>query len=548
MSVDLKWLKQHHQRLRTELGPWLTLWQEIGDYMVPWRNMIITKTTPGTKLTDRIFDSTAPQALTTAASAIHSSVTPDNLRWFSFTLDDPELLQQDEVLPWLDEVANKLYRAITNSNFNSEAQELYSDLLAFGTGLMMVEEEPLHSGLTFNGVRFHTQQPGSFVVSEGADGRVDTVYREIPMRAGGLVRRWGPDKVSEATQKLMEQGKPDEMREVLHCVYPRSLNTKYKLSPKSKRIASVWAEYAQSSQSGGDLHLLEEKGMDEMPVMAPRWRKISGETYGRGPGMLVLPDVRTLNQAVELRLKAWTLAIAPPIVAPDRGVVGQIRLQPFARMYVRPGAKIETLNLPSNFDVANFQEEKIQRAIQAGFFVDLLQFQSKTGTPVSATEASIRFQTMQKILGPVVSRLQSEFLAPLIQRVLGIMARAGALPEMPPAIATSSVGLELVFEGPLSRVQRSANVDAINQFMSLLFPIAEVSRDVLTRIDPDAVVEELAAATALPARLLRSREAANQIRAAEAEAAQQQQVLANIQETAKSIRGLHKAGDTNIAP
>jgi len=155
---------------------------------------------------------------------------------------------------------------------------------------------------------------------------------------------------------------------------------------------------------------------------------------------------------------------------------------------------------------------------------------------------------MQKILGPVVSRLQSEFLAPLLQRVLGIMARAGALPPPPAALQSINVGLELVFEGPLSRVQRSANVDAINQFMSLLFPIAEVSKDVLARIDPDAVVEELAQATALPPKILRSREAANAIRSAEAQAAAQQQALTNIQETAKSIRGLHKAGNTDIAP
>jgi hypothetical protein len=527
MAADLKSLKQLHDRLRTELSNWLTLWQEIGDYMVPWRNTIITKITPGTKLTDKIFDATAPQALTTAASAIHSSVTPDNLRWFSFSLDDVTLLRQEGVMAWLDEVANRVFRAITNSNFNSEAQELYSDLLAFGTGLMVAEEEPLHSGLTFTGVRFHTQQPGSFVIAEGADGRVDTIFRTIPMRASALVSRWGLSKVSENTQKLMEQDKPEEMREVVHCVYPRSIATKRYLAPSRRRIASVWAECMTGT--GGALHLLEEKGMDEMPVMAPRWRKISGETYGRSPGMLVLPDVRTLNQAVELRLKAWTLAIAPPIVAPDRGVVGQIRLQPFARMYVRPGAEIKALQIPANFDVANFSEDRLQRAIQAGFFVDLLQFQSKQGTPISATEASIRFQTMQKILGPVVSRLQSEFLAPLIQRVLAIMSRApGALPDIPAALTNTNVSLELIFEGPLSRVQRAANVEAINQFMALLFPVGEVLPDVLTRIDPDEVVEEIAKATAVPANVIRSREAANTIRAAQQEQAAKQTQLNNM--------------------
>src|SRR5262249_10565887 len=145
--------------------------------------------------------------------------------------------------------------------------------------------------------------------------------------------------------------------------------------------------------------------------------------------------------------------------------------------------KVEALNIPSNFDVANIQEDRLQAAIRAGFFVDLLQFQSKEGTPISATEASIRFQTMQRILGPVVSRLQSEFLSPMIQRVVNILLRSGSVPQPPPALQQRNVALELVFEGPLARVQRAANVEAINQFMSLIFPVAETMPDVLPRID-----------------------------------------------------------------
>lgn len=543
MPANMDELRDLYNRMINELGTWKPLWQEIGDYMVPWRNMITTRSSPGTKLTDRIYDATAPQALTTAASAIQSSVTPDNLRWFSFTLGDRELLQQDEVLPWLDDLANKVYHAITNSNFSAEVQELYSDLLAFGTGLMLVEEEPMQQAGRFAGVRFHTQQPGTFAIMEGADGRVDTAVREIPMRIGAVIKRWGIDTVSEDTAKLFKGGKSEDMLRILHIVYPRTNSRTGALAPRERRIASVWAEVCASASSqpgmpgqAGKLQLLEEKGMPEMPIMAPRWRKISGETYGRSPGMLVLPDVRTLNQAVELRLKAWTLAVAPPIITPDRGVVGQIRLTPYGRINVRPGVKLETLNIPSNFDVANFSEDRLQTAIKAGFFVDLLQFQSKAGTPISATEASIRFQTMQKILGPVVSRLHPELLAPVVQRVLNLMQRGGALPEPPPALAGIDVSLELIFEGPLSRVQRMADIDSINQFMSLMFPVAEVLPNVISRLDEDEFVETLAYATALPAHLLRSREAAQIMRDEAKKKAEQQQQLQNMVDLAPIIK------------
>lgn len=534
MAVDVKEIVQFYSRLfnSSEVANFRALWQEIGDYMVPWRNSIITQVTPGTKLTDRIFDSTAPQALTLAASALHGSVTPSTLRWFSFTLPDEDLLDQEGVMEWLDETANQVFTTISESNFDSEAQELYSDLLAFGTGCMSFEENDAETSKRFSGVRFHTQQPGTFVISEGPMGLVDTVFREIKMPVGALARRWGLDKISEQSRKLIEAQKFEEMVTVLHAIYPREQWSATSSAPSKLQFASTWIETGTGlTLTGGNLvnpHLLKDDGRREMPLMVPRWRKMSGEMYGRSPGMVVLPDVRTINQAVELRLKAWSLAIAPPIVTPDRGVIGNVRLEPFGRTYTRPGAEIKVLELPARFDVANFSEEQLRTVIKAGFFVDLLNFQAKPGTPISATEASIRFQTMQRILGPVVSRLQSEFLAPLVRNVLTLMARRGVLRELPPALASANVGLGLVFEGPLARVQRAADVEAINQFNSLVFPLAEVSRDVLAKIDFMEQVDSLAKATALPARIIRSRQEADKILATQAQQAQQQQQMQNV--------------------
>ena len=524
--------------MKADQGNWLSVWQDIADYMVPWRANILTRATTGRRTTDRIFDSTAPQALTTASSAMHSSVTPSNLRWLSFDVDTVTK-NQEGVTHWLDEVSNLCFQAIINSNFDAEAQELYSDLLGFGTGLMIVEDDDEDLSMSGQlGLRFHTQQPGTFVIKEGANGRVDTVIREVPMNVGSVVSRWGLENTCQRTQDLFNAHKVDQLIEVLHYLGPRKDGLTDTDAPSRKKIASVWFEVASSFEyiGGKALSKLSESGFDEMPAMVPRWRKMSGEMYGRSPGMMVLPDVRTLNKAVELRLKAWALAIAPPIITQDRGVIGNVRLEPFGRTYVRPGATIETLDIPSRFDVANFSEDRLQSSIKAGFFVDLLQFQSKDGTPISATEASIRFQTMQKILGPVVSRLHAEFLAPVVMRVYRFLDKAGLIPPMPPALQGNS-NIRLLFDGPLSRVQRATDIEGINQFFSILYPIAEVNRDVIMRVDFDELVETIAEASSLPARILRSREAAQEMIAARNQAEQQQAMMANVIEAGKTLQG-----------
>ncbi len=122
------------------------------------------------------------------------------------------------------------------------------------------------------------------------------------------------------------------------------------------------------------------------------------------------------------------------------------------------------------------------------------------------------------------------------------MAAAGALAQAPAALGNVNVGLELVYQGPLSRVQLAANVDSINQFMALITPIGQVLPEVFTRVDPDMLVEELEAATGIPARIIRSINAANEIRAEKAKQAQQAQVMAAMQQGSEIYKNV--AGST----
>ena len=110
---------------------------------------------------------------------------------------------------------------------------------------------------------------------------------------------------------------------------------------------------------------------------------------------------------------------------------------------------------------------------------------------------------MQRLLGPTVSRLQAEFLEPMLNRIMRLMFRRGVFDD-PPAELLESSGIDVVFEGPLARVQRSSDVEAINQFLALLFPMGEVAPQVFDNVDFDGVVQVLHRATSAPAAILAS--------------------------------------------
>ena len=76
------------------------------------------------------------------------------------------------------------------------------------------------------------------------------------------------------------------------------------------------------------------------------------------------------------------------------------------------------------------KENQLRTAIRQAYYSDQLQLQE--GPQMTATEVQVRYELMQRLFN--ISRFQSEFLNPLIERVFGIMFRAGALLPEPESI------------------------------------------------------------------------------------------------------------------
>lgn len=533
--------------LENQASQFRALWDEIQRYVVPWRDPIQGLNHTGEKQTDRVFDSTAIHALTIASAAMHGMTTPSSTRWFSLVHPDPLMQEVLEVSQWLEDSSNRAMKAIQQSNFNQTTQELDSDLLAFGTGALYIRVKEATAGNSFPGFQFDILSPGSYVVAENADGIVDTIYRKFRMSVSAIFQKWGENS-GKKVQDLMEAKKFDHRLWIVHSVCPRSGDVRFdndlKVPRKNRPFMSRWMVLesdatlttgnTQGSGLSSEPHVLMEDGLFEFPFLVPRWRKMSGEVYGRSPIIDALPDIRTLNQAVEFRLKAWSLAIAPPIASSDRGVIGDVRLIPFGRTTVRgnPRDVIMPIDIGANFNVANFQEEQLRDKIRQALFIEQIQSAQSQGlTPKSATEASINFEMMTRILGPVANRLQPEFLAPLVSNVFRMMQRHNAVLPAPADLLESGGSLDVIYEGPLSRAQSIQEVDAVSRWLQIALPIAEIDPSVIAWVDFSELGKALADAVSIPKKVMKSREQV------ESELAQAKEQRANQQMQANMLAG-----------
>jgi hypothetical protein len=501
-SVDplVSRLDRRYNDLANARSNWEHHWQQLADYMLPRKADIVKKRTQGDKRTELIFDGTAIHAVELLASSLHGMLTSPSTPWFSMRFRERELQGNDAANEWLESCIDQMYQAFHRSNFQQEVHELYFDLVVFGTGAIYVEGAD-------DGVRFGTRHIAEIMISEDASGVVDTVYRKFKMTARALEQQFGIEALPLVVKKDVENS-PYTEHTILHAVYPRG--GKPGRAAKNKAIASVY--YHMDSKA-----LLSESGFDDFPFMVPRFVKDSVSTYGRSPAMTALPDVKMLNKMCEVTIRAAQKQIDPPLMVPDDGFMMPIRTTPGSLNFYRAGTRdrLEPLNIGANNPLGLNMEEQRRGAIRQAFYVDQLLLAQ--GQTMTATEVLQRNEEKMRLLGPVLGRLQSEMLQPLISRVFSILLRNGVLPPAPEGLQGQDIEIEYV--SPLAKAQKLTDLQSMLRGFEVMMQIAEVA-PVMDYLDSDKLVRYLVDTTGIPATVIRSDEEVARLRRQQAQAQQ----------------------------
>ena len=507
-------LKSNLSRLMEKRSTWESHWQACADFMQPRKAEITKERARGDKRNIQIFDATAIHALELLASSLQGMLTSSANRWFAMRYKEALLNESDEAKEWLEDATDKMYLAFGRSNFQQEIFETYHDLITFGTSCLMIEEDENDI------VRFSSRHIKEFYVEENKKGIVETVYRRFKMPVAAAIDKFGLENFSRDTANLFKK-EPFEELELVHVVRPRSIYDENKLDKKNMPYQSVYFEY-------GSGHIINIGGFKEMPYVVPRYLKSSTEIYGRSPAMNAVPDVKVLNKMVETALKAAAKQVDPPLLVPDDSMLSPIRMSAGSLNYYRSGSRdrIEPLNIGQQTSVTLNQENQRREAIAKTFHIDqLLVTANRTMT---ATEVLQRNEEKMRILGPVLGRLQSELLQPLILRVFNIMLRNKLFKQAPEILANQEIDIEYV--SPMALAQKGQELQSLMRGLELFGQIGQIA-PVQDYIDEEGLIKQIIRITGLPARMIRGDKEVKLIREQRAAAqAQQAQMMQAMQE------------------
>ena len=513
-------------------------WDVITRFVAPYRGRFFQQITSEHAIEWRhreIYDSTAVMAAQSLAASLHGALTTPTIRWFDMQFREKKLNKDQDAAEWLQNASSAVYDTLRDSNFNLEINEMYLDLVTFGTGFIVEEDlgDPLED---WGGVNFTCVPMKEAYFEQDQFGQVYAFYRLLNWQPSRYIDKFGPENCPQIVIDKYESNNDDERVEVVFAILPVWENadapTGEVLAPERRPYRYVYLTRDSAEPFTGPA---AEGGYYEMPVFAPKWRKTSESEWGNSPSSVALADILTLNQTIEMRIKSVEKLLDPPQKVEERALISDLDLKARGLTVLRDISKIQPLDTGANINAGEIEINDLRAAIRNYFFVDQLEL--KESPAMTATEVQIRVELMQRLIGPTLGRLESDLLDPLIQRTFNMLMRAGRLGPIPESLMDLDSSMDIEYLGPLARAQKTDRVASIERWMGSLGAYAEMGMvDVLDVPDLDTLARETGMMLNVPATMMLDEKTVKKARAARQEAQQQAQQAELMQQSGKGMQ------------
>ncbi len=408
--------------LKKKRLPFLERWREIRDYELPYTGELDEyedEYEQARRHDEHIYNACAWSSNQIFASGIMSGLTPQSRQWFRLAFTNREVQDSKGAGELLDQRLDILNDVLNKSNFYNAIHSCYLEL-AFGQAPLGV----FASAET--GVHFVPFTIGTYYIDVDGDGQVNTFAREWWMTLQQLADKFGLDNLPRDLQILYEsEAARDQRHKVYWLVMPNRkhdprLMDKFHLP----YISLYWLESSDENE------WLDVGGFYEFPAPVGRFLVTGNAAYGKGPGWFAEGDSKGLQLLEKDYLTAVELGVKPPVQSDANTALKGINLIPGGNTITQNGNPVTPLfqvNLALDHLQLKIQElsDRIKRAYAADLFLMLEGITQQ----MTAREVLERTQERMQQLGPVVQRMQYEFLSKIIERVYAILDRAHVFPE-----------------------------------------------------------------------------------------------------------------------
>ena len=518
---------------------WETRWKRIRDLQLPYIGEFEDtqdSTNPARRRDEKMLQGVAWQAAQVFSAGIMSGLTPPSRQWFKFGFSDPELNKDVGATKVLDQRQEIMQAVLAGSNFYNSVHSCYLEL-PFGQAPLAIFPD------SKTGVRFQPLTIGTYALEVGGDGTVQRLLRKYRLTLEQIVESFGQDALPWRYKAQFDNNRFDNKKYTVYwLVEPNRDREPGKIGRLNMPYRSMY--WMKGSNENEWLYV---GGFEEFPVPVARYIVTGMDAYGKGPGWFAEGDVNALQVMKKDQLLGIEMGVKPPVtVTHDVMNYGGVNMYPGgmtkmsdANSAVRPLFQVG-LDIDHVSAEITLTKDDIKRAYAADLF---LMLDNIDNGQMTAREIVERQQEKLQQLGPVVQRLQDEFLNNILERVYNILDRSGIFPPIPDDVLETLSGKEMKIEyiSPLAQAQKMSGLVNIEQAVSFTLQIAQAWPDAVKVIDPLATVEKYMELLGAPAAMRRSEEEVQQMIQAEQEAMQQAQQEQQAMQMAQALPGITQA-------
>ncbi len=541
------WLEKRKASLESARTPIESVWLDVRKHFEPYLGKCLLEGDPNQRNAEREDEkilNTEPRLLLHRMGAgLQSGITNQARQWFKFSVLDKQLAEVATVREWLDKATESVQATMNRSNVYAALDQIYMHL-GMGTACAIAVPDPETQ------IHLHIIDEGAYWIAENRRGRVETLLRRIDMTVGNLVEEFGegwlPDQISER----VKAGRLEE-RVIVWNLVCRNEPKRFPDIAADRLFASVYWLDGMTDPNNG---IIAIRSFGYNPIIAPRW-SVFGSAYGVGTCILGLADAKQL-QALELdKLKLVAAEVDPAMVAPasmkgepvNTGP-GGLTFEPDQGLGGRQngGGVRRLFETRQQLQAVLLAIEATEKRLGRTFYSDLFSMMLNLNmAPKQMTAREVNELSAEKValLGPILTRLNTDLLDPLVDAVFAICSENGSLPPPPPIF--EGVTFKTEYVSSLHIEQMSATrMSGMFKLVEFVGGIAQFKPDIMDKIDFDQMAD-IAAQSFTEHGVVRDDKDVTAIRQQRAQTEQQalraEQITKAIPATAKAARDLSQA-------
>lgn len=473
--------------------PWDSLCQDIAENYYPLRTDFTRELSLGDDFTTNLMESYPVQARETLGNAPSAMLRQGD--WFEVKTGREEIDEDPEAARWL-EYATKRYRRLVydrRANFVAATNEVDHDWVAFGNGVVSVEESPTRDHMLF---RAWHPRDCAWMVNEV--GKVDVLHRKMKKTARNLKKLYG-DKVNADIKRACETD-PSKEFNVRHILMPtdeiygsdKAMRRKYAKSP----YISIYVDMDHEQ-------ILGEAGLPVFNYVVPRWRTLANIAQGFSPATInSLPDGRMIQAMARIILEQGEKAVDPPTVAKGEMFRDAVNMYAGGMTYVDLEADDDIRKLFQTIETGNVSigmemKQDVREMIAEAFLLNKL-FLPDT-RQMTAYETQQRIAEFRRAALPFFGPIESEYHLPLLDTgfQLALHNRHFDLGKVPDLLDGEETTFS--FESPLNTAEGRQLVASFQESVQILAGAANFDKSIPATMDFKKMTKDAVKGTGAPA-------------------------------------------------